>query len=194
MLVTKPIDLGLLQRELATGGVVVAALGSNETATPGQTELYAFGGDGLPVELPPEAVPIVDAHVAPPRIVDYAGTTTVGALVRTTDATPLEVFRFPCEQKRLYTAALTIRGIDAVSFASKSMEGRFTWKRNTAGAIMVGITVVSDIHDAAAASWAPNAVPQGADIVFTVAGAAGRTIDWKLVGPVELYAPGGLAG
>ena len=58
---------------------------------------------------------------------------------------------------------------------------------------MVGITVVSDIHDTAAASWVPNALPSGTDIVFTVQGAAGRTIDWLLVGRVGGYAPAGRA-
>jgi len=57
---------------------------------------------------------------------------------------------------------------------------------------MVGVTVVSDIHDAAAAPLAPAAAAAGNDIVFTVKGVAGRTVDWLLAGTVAVYAPTGL--
>lgn len=144
-------------------------------------------------ELPPEAVPIVDAHDPPLALVEVSATRQVNTITRTTDAAPVEVFRFPCDQKRLYRADLLISGVDAGNFVSKIMEGRFTWKRTTGNAVVVGLTVVSDIHDAAAASWAPNYAPVGTDIVFTVQGAAGRTIDWLLVGSVDVYAPTGLA-
>lgn len=129
-----------------------------------------------------------------PVVVDFAGRQDVDAITRTTDATATEVFRFPCELKHIYRASLVIIGVDAGSGATKVMDGRFVWKRWSAGAIMTGITVVSDLHDSAAASWAPNALPQGNDIVFTVQGAAGRTIDWLLVGDVSQYAPEGLGG
>lgn len=189
MHVTKRIDLDTLARELAAAGVPFNGLGHSGTDQDG--DLYTFDAM-LPVDLPPEARPVVDAHVAPPRLIDVAATTDVHAIVRTTDATPLEVFRFPCDQKRLYHASLTISGVDAGNYASKILEGRFTWKRNTAAAILVGTTTVSDIHDAAAAPLAPNVAAQGTDIVFTVTGAAGRTVDWILVGSVQLYAPSGL--
>jgi hypothetical protein len=191
MLVTKPIDLPLLTRQLTAAGVPFNGLGMSGTKpeTGDEQDLHTFDGSMLPTDLPPSAQPVVDAHIAPPPLVDYAGETTVHAIVRTTDATAKEVFRFPCDQKRLYTATLTITGIDAGSFASKIMEGRFTWKRVAAPPVMVGIVVVSDIHDAAAAAWAPNALPSGNDIVFTVAGAAGRTIDWLLAGTVGAFVP-----
>lgn len=191
MHVTKRVDLGLLHTQLTAAGVIVPTVSRTGTDTDG--DLWTFDAAGAVIDLPPEARPVVDAHVAPPQLVEFTGSTAVHALVRTTDATPLEVFRFPCDQKRLYQANLTISGIDATSFACKALEGRFTWKRLTANAIMVGLTVVSDIHDTAAASWAPNALPSGTDIVFTVQGAAGRTIDWLLVGAVGVYAPAGLS-
>lgn len=139
-----------------------------------------------------EAVPGNDADPAPPPPIQSERTLSVQAQVRTTDAVPLEVFRFPCAVKHLYQADLTISGVDATSFASKIMEGRFTWKRPGAAAVVVGLTVVSDIHDAAAASWLPNYAAQGTDVVFTVQGAAGRTIDWLLTGTVGAFAPTGI--
>lgn len=180
----KRIDIPLLNTQLAA--VVPEGVAIRDDY------LYRNTNDWPPLECPPEAVPIVDAHVAPPRVIDYAGTTTVDAVTRTTDDVALEVFRFPCELKHIYRAALIITGVDAGNGAVKVMDGRFVWKRWAAGALMTGITVVSDLHDAAAAAWAPNALPQGNDVVFTVKGAAGRTIDWLLVGSVERYAPAGL--
>lgn len=193
MHVTKPIDLALLATELQAAAVVVNGVGTTGTLETNDYDINTWDVGGVALDLPPAAAPVVDAHVAPPLAIDYMDSVDVGARVRTTDATPLTVFTFPCEQHRLYQANLTVSGIDAVSFASKVMEGRFTWKRISGNAIMVGITVVSDIHDTAAAAWAPNAVPSGTNVVFTVAGAAGRTIDWLLVGTVDLFAPGGTA-
>lgn len=192
MHVTKRIDLDLLTRQLAAAAVAVPrGLGKSGTDTDG--ELYTWDDQNAEVDLPPGAVPVVDAHTAPPLLVEFAAETHVNSLLRTTDGTAHEILRFPCEQKRLYQASLTISGVDAGNFASKIMEGRFTWKRTTGNAIMVGLTIVSDIHDTAAAAWAPNAVPSGTEIVFTVQGAAGRTIDWLLVGVVGSYAPAGVA-
>jgi hypothetical protein len=136
---------------------------------------------------------VVAAHAAPPRLIDVADSLNVHAIARTTDAAPLEVFRFPCDQKRLYRASLTVSGIDIATYASKILEGRFTWKRNTQQAILVGQTTVSDIHDAAAAALSPNVAVSGTDIVFTVTGVSARTIDWLLTGSVEMFAPSGLA-
>jgi hypothetical protein len=188
--VTKRIDLEVLQRELAAASVPTSGLGKSGTDQDG--EVYTYDAGGGIIDLPPEATPVVNAHTAPPLVTEFAGSIQVSAITRTTDATPREVFRFPCEQKHLYQASLTVSGVDAVSGASKIMEGRFTWKRPGAVAVVVGLTVVSDIHDAAAASWAPNYAAVGTDVVFTVTGAAGRTVDWLLQGTVGAYAPEGL--
>jgi hypothetical protein len=192
MHVSKRIDQTRLHRELDAAAVPVAGLivvGADPNA-PLEQDVLQPGPDGLPMELPPEARPVVDAHVAPPPLGAFADAAQVHAIVRTTDAVPLEVFRFPCEQRRMYEASMTIRGVDATSFACKRMVGEFVWKRVTGGAVVVGITVVSDIHDTATASWAPSCAASGADVVFTVTGAAGRTIDWLLTGPVGAT-PGG---
>lgn len=185
---TGPVDLALLEKQLNAAGYPTRGLGmSGESA-----EIWTYDAAGKREEIPNAAQPVVDAHKAPPQLIEFAAETEVHAIIRTTGATATEILRFPCEQLRLYQANLTISGVDAGNFVSKIMEGRFTWKRTTANAVMVGITVVSDIHDTAAAAWAPNAVVQGTEIVFTVVGAAGRTIDWLLVGRVGSYAPEGL--
>jgi len=191
MHVTKRIDLGLLADELDAASVPHNGLGLDGTDTDGELYTYTTDVPAAPAELPAAAVPVVDAHVAPPLLIQYAGAREVHALTRTTDALDHEVFRFPCEQHRRYTANLTISGIDAGNFVSRDQEGRFVWKRVTGNAVMVGITMVSNLGEAASSSWAPNALPQGTDIVFTVRGAAGRTIDWLLVGQVSVYSPAG---
>lgn len=66
MKVTKRIDLGLLQRELEAASVVVAGLsllGLNEDGS--ESDVIQFLDDRFePVDLPPEAQPVLDAHDA----------------------------------------------------------------------------------------------------------------------------------
>lgn len=184
----RPVDLPLLETELAAASVDVNGLGVTGD------DLMTYTADGEVTDLPAEAAPVVNAHVAPPRVVDYAGQFTVSAKVRTTDAASVEIYRLKCDAMQVYQSTLTLIGIDAGNGACKSMEGRFLHKRISANAVQVGgIVVLADIHDAAAAAWAPNAVPSGTDVVFTVAGGAGRTIDWIMGGTIIFYAPTGLA-
>lgn len=191
MILTKRVDLPILTQELGVAGVPIQV--GTYVDPEQQTILHTWDPtSGQLTDVPPEAVPVVDAHVAPPLVIDYAGSTQVAAIVRTTDAAPHEVFRFPCALKSLYQASLIITGIDAGNFVSRVQEGRFTWKRTTGNAVVVGVTVVSNLGEAASSSWAPNFGPQGTEIVFTVQGAAGRTIDWMLVGSVSQYTPEGL--
>jgi hypothetical protein len=194
MIVTKPIDLGLLHQELAAASIVVSGLGLSGTLpeTPDEQELYTYDGDGQPAELPLAAVPIVDAHVAPPRPIDYAHQQDVSAIARTTDATPVEIFRFPCMARHVYRANLRLSGVDATNGTTRITEARFAWKRPATTAMMIGTTVVSNLADAGAASWTQSATAVGTEIVFSVTGAAGRTVDWLVVGEIGTYAPEGL--
>jgi hypothetical protein len=196
---TKAHNLGALNDEL----LAIPALQPTPTGQDGRDEaVMSLSGNGQQIELwvPDDAPePDIDAVIAahtnppvPPAVIEYAEQRAVEAMLRTTDDQAHEVFRFPCQARSVYRANLRITGIDAQSGATKIMEGRFGWKRPTTTAVMVGVTVVSDIADAAAASWQPSAVAQGTDIVFTVKGAAGRTIDWLLVGELGRYAPEGL--
>jgi hypothetical protein len=135
---------------------------------------------------------IADAEARAAAFVVYAGVENVNARARTTDAAPVDIYRLACNPKTVYQSTLTLIGIDAVSGATKAMEGRFVHKRANGDALQVGqITVISDIHDTAAASWAPSAVLSGTDVVFTVRGAAGRTVDWQMGGTIARYAPEG---
>jgi hypothetical protein len=151
----------------------------------------ASTGETTEVEMTGDELAAHEALVAiPSSVITYAGLLNVHATARTTDATPVEIYRLAAQQQHVYQSTLTLIGIDSVSFATKSMEGRFVHKRLSANALQVGaITVLSDIHDTAAASWAPNALPSGTDVVFTVAGAAGRTIDWIMTGQIVFFAP-----
>lgn len=66
MLVTKPIDLTLLDEELATAGVAHRGLGLSGTRpeTGDEQDLHTYTVDGQPTDLPTEAEPIVEAHDA----------------------------------------------------------------------------------------------------------------------------------
>lgn len=118
----------------------------------------------------------------------------VDAVIRTTDATPLEVFRFPTQPKHVYKAAFEMMAVDAVSGATKNTEAKMTFKRPSTTLVQVGTTSVPyNAPDTATASWAITPSVVGTDLVISVSGAAGRTIDWTLLGTVGTYAPDGLA-
>jgi len=195
MLVTKRIDLELLGRELATADVVVTGLGLSGflPETPTEQELYQVDGDGAPLELPPAAVPVVEAHTAPPLVVDYVATRPVSAVLRTTDDLLHEVFRLPTKLKHIYGAALRMTAVDATSGATKRTRADMTFKGLAASVAQVGTTVTSTpMQDPAAASWVIQPTTDGVDLVISVKGAAGRTVDWTLAGDVEVFAPDGL--
>lgn len=134
----------------------------------------------------------------PPPLV-YGGTSRVGARIRTTDATPAELFRRSLSTLSEYEAEFKLRGIDAVNGSVRRIRADVVAKRLNGGALMVGAPVVLANHQdtgAAAttsgvANWAITASVSGVDFVITVTGAAGRTIDWMLSGVVESFTPGG---
>lgn len=193
MIVTKPIDLGLLEHELAAGGVVVSALGTFVDQNDA-TNLHTYDGDGMPADLPPAAVPIVDAHVAPPRFVEYVTSVTVDRITRTTSASVTEVFRLPTEPQHLYRGTFQMMAVDATLGTAKDVEARLAFKQQAGAAVQVGSTVVlSSIQDAQAAAWAIQGSAEGADFVVSVRGAATTTIDWSLRGDIAVYAPEGLS-
>lgn len=183
----KPVDLPLLSAELAAAGVDVPGLATSDDA------LYTFDAAGAWVDLPPEAVPVVDAHAAPPLFVEYVGARAVHAIVRTTDDASSEVFRFPTAPRHVYRATLRMTAIDAVSGATRDSEVRLVFKRPADTLAQVGATaVLSNAQDTAAASWRITPAVDGTDLVILVQGAAGRTVDWALGGEVGMFAPAGL--
>jgi hypothetical protein len=129
---------------------------------------------------------------APPPIRTGAGI-TVREDVRTTDATPVEVFRFPTKPKHVYRSTLSLTAIDAGDGTVKDSEVRIVFKGTQATLSRVGTTaVLSNLQDSAASTWAITAQAQGTELVITVTGAAGRSIDWLLTGTIGAYAPEGL--
>lgn len=193
MLVTKPIDLPLLQKELNAASVTVNGLGLvGVSAEPFSQDVHTYTPAGTPTELPAGAVPVVNAHVAPPRVVEYAEQTGVSSIVRTINGGAVEIYRFSCLVKHIYRANLRLSGVDAGNGNCRIIEARFVWKRPAGTPIIVGTTTVSTIQDTGASSWTQALSVSGTDVVFTVTGAGGRTIDWLLTGEVGVFAPEGL--
>lgn len=133
-----------------------------------------------------------EVEPADPPPVEYSGSRQIDARVRTTNAVATEIYRGTLAQHTLYRGRLELLGVDAGNGVARYIEARVVVKRLSNGAVMVGApAVVSTIADAAAASWAVVASVSGNDFLVTVAGAAGRTIDWQLAGDVVSFTPGG---
>jgi hypothetical protein len=196
--ITKRIDLELLGRELAAASVVVTGLGHQGSDTDG--ELFQWSapdehGTAQPLELPPGAAPVVDAHVAPPRVVEYAASAIVEAVKRTTDAAPSELLRFPLAAMTGYDIESKVMGVDAGSGAVKKLKLDATIKRLGGGPSSVGAPTTTVTHqDSAASAWAVTLTFSGNDALVSVTGAAGRSIDWVCRAEVARFAPAGLGG
>ena len=195
MHVTKPIDLVLLAQELATAGVVVGPL--SKTGTDDDGELWQGvaeqpGWPMVPIDLPPEAQPVVDAHVAPPPVYQFAASLAVEAIVRTTNDTPTEVWRLASAPKHEYAATLVFMATGESDFSVKRTDMVYVWKRDTAAPILVGEAPISNTDEQGSASWDVMAGVDGDDLVVRVVGGRTSTVDWLVRGRVELFAPGGL--
>lgn len=196
MIITRRIDLLLLQEELATAGILVTALGTSgpNSATPAAPEnLFTYDAAGAAAELPPGSAPVVDAHVAPPLVVDHVETRPVDVVTRTTDGVFRELWRLLTKPKHTYRAALELRATDATDGTTKAQEARLVFKGGAGSPVQVGATVVLWVaQDAAATGWTVQAQVQGAELVFGVRGAAGKTIDWSVTGELVVFSPEGL--
>lgn len=129
---------------------------------------------------------------AAPRPVVYSGLRQIDARIRTKSAASTELYRATLAPLTGYRAALTLIAVDAGNGAVRTIEARITAKRLNAGAALVGsVTVVADQQDAGTATWVITPSVVGNDFVISVAGAAGRTIDWLLSGHVTSFTPGG---
>lgn len=188
---TKPIDAVLLGQELTAANVAHTGLSITDLGT--ELEILTGGEDGELIDLPPEAEPVVDAHVAPPQVVEHVETRVVTAVTRTTDAAFHEIWRLPTTFKHIYRAALEMRATDATDGTTKAQEARLVFKGLASSVVQVGTTsALWAAQDAAASAWAIQAQVQGIDLVFGVRGAAGKTIDWSLEGQIVIFAPEGL--
>lgn len=150
-----------------------------QAAPPGQKYLAE---DGTLTVVPP-----------PPPPIEYEQTINVKTQTRTTDDQFKEVFRLPTAVKHIYDAVLKMRAIDAVSGATKVQGAEIVFKRTPSGLIQVGTTQAGPpFQDTAASSWSIQAAPGGTDLVISVKGALGRTVDHLLVGTIDVFAPEGL--
>lgn len=132
------------------------------------------------------------AQPADPAPLVYDDSLRLSARLRTTNATPAELYRATLAQRTGYRASLTLVAVDAGNGAVRTIEARITAKRLGGGALLVGApTVVSDHQDSGTAGWGIAASVAGNDFVVTVTGAAGRNIDWLLAGSVVSFTPGG---
>lgn len=122
----------------------------------------------------------------------YSDALPLSRRLRTTDATPAELYRATLRLMTGYRASLRLLAVDTGNGAVRSIEARTVAKRLAGGALLVGAPVVVANHqDAAASAWAVAAEVAGNDFVVTVTGAAGRTIDWLLDGDIVSFTPSG---
>lgn len=127
----------------------------------------------------------------PPPLV-YSGRHPLSARVRTTTATPSELFRATLAPLTAYSALLNLLAVDGGNGALRAIRASVVAKRLGGGAVLVGAPVVIANHqDAAASAWAITAAADNNDFVISVTGAAGRNIDWLLSGDFGSFTPGG---
>lgn len=132
------------------------------------------------------------ATPADPAPLVYRDGINIDQRLRTTNATPAELWRATLAQRTGYRACLTLIAVDAGNGAVRTIEARVTAKRLTGTALLVGTPVViSDQQDSGTSAWAITAAVSGNDFVVTVTGAVGRNIDWQLAGDVVSFTPGG---
>lgn len=131
------------------------------------------------------------AHVA--AVTTYAGTAPLEHILTTTDGAFHEIWRFASSPNHVYEAQLKMAAVDSVSSDTKTAEALLVHKRTTGSLVQVGSTVILwACADAATAGWAIQAQVQGTELVIGVRGAAGRTINWVLLGSLGAFAPDGL--
>lgn len=168
---------------LTSGGAVRLSDGAHIPADPKNRDYAEYlawvGGGGDP------------EPAAPPPVV-YTGAAGIDARLRTTTAAATELYRATLAKLTLYRARLELLAVDAGNGNARYIDARVVAKRLANGALLVGTPgVVANLQDAGASTWAISATVDGNDFVVTVAGQAGRNIDWHLHGEVVSFTPGG---
>ena len=166
-----------------TFGVPVVGMTPGELRDVESTAEYQeyLAAGGTIVSLPPIPSPLVYSRLRP-----------VSERRRTADATPAEIWRATLAPMTGYRALLMLLGVDVANGNLRQITASVVAKRLANGAVLVGTPVVIANHqDAGASTWAIAAFVTGNDIVITVAGAAGRPIDWSLAGDIFSFTPGG---
>jgi hypothetical protein len=131
-------------------------------------------------------------NVASPPPLVYSGDFAVTGRVRTTNATPTEIYRLSLAQLTGYWVDVKILGVDAGNGAVRAMHVEAIVKRLGNGALAIGnVGMPLDVADVAASTWTVSRAVAGNDVIVTVTGAAGRTIDWQITGTVRSFTPAG---
>jgi hypothetical protein len=125
--------------------------------------------------------------------VQYSNDLVMRGQAHTTDATPTQIWRSTIPPRTGAAGQCMIIGVDSGNGNVHVWRTSFAFKRLNAGALIVGTPFIEPPQtDAGASTWEINAVAQGNDIVVTVAGAAGRPVDWQITGSGTVFAPHGL--
>jgi hypothetical protein len=135
---------------------------------------------------------------ADPPTLRFQANLPLGAQLRTTDAAPAEIFRATLAPTTLYRARIVVLAVDAGNGAYATLERVVSVERLGGGAVNLLVTdvTIQRMTNAAAvtagvSSWTLGIAASGADIVATVSGAAGRTVDWGMSGDLVRYTPSG---
>ena len=115
-----------------------------------------------------------------------------------TGGRPAELFRRALAPLTAYTALVHLVGVDRGNGNVRYLRATLAAKRLGGGAILVNdvggqpYRLLADHRDGSAGTWAIAPSVAGNDVVITVTGAAGRTIDWFLRIEVDAFTPGGV--
>lgn len=198
----------LTYKKLAFNGVVRSVLRSDGISflvpLPGEAEApylqnaeYAqFKADGG-----------IAADPDPPPPIYTTGRPLTEQRARTTNATPVEIFRAAVPQNTAYKALLTIWGITDDLAHFRLIEAIVVVGRAGGDVVIVqtrvspaNATIMADHAVGTGGAWAlptvavDNTAPGGVqrhDVVISVTGPASPAVNWLLTGSFETFTPGG---
>lgn len=112
---------------------------------------------------------------------------------QTTNATPMQLASFPLNQPNTqYVAHFRLFAVDTGNGNRRYIEATVVATRLGAGALLDGTTVhVDTSNGATAAAWAAVTSASGNNILITITGQAGRTLQWFLEGNYRRFNPVG---
>lgn len=133
---------------------------------------------------------------APPPVPPITSTTfPLTGKITTTDATAQTLISYAIPLQTAFDISFVVHAIDRGNGAVKKWRRETFIKRlNAAPSVIGGVQnpLGTDPADTAAAAWTTAPSISGNNMVLTVTGAAGRTIDWMLFANVRQFTPGGI--
>lgn len=140
-------------------------------------------------------------EAADPMPVQYSMEERTNTQIETTDATPAELWRYTTDLKTGYDIVARLIAVDRGNGAVRKQSIDATVTRIGTSPSLVGRTdsaphVTSGQRgtDAGIGGWALNPSFDGTDLVLSVVGAAGRTIDWRVTITMVRFSPEGIIG